>query len=299
MIRPALLSLAALFAPLSALSSAETQVAESVAEDPASQGEIIVEGQTEKQVREFLWRTLAPMSGRKVARRDEAVCLGFDNIDASLEGALRSRIAENLAAIGSELAAPGCSVNATVAFPRSAPAFIKWLQNERPTVFESLYRAEQRRLVRTPRAAYTWHYLPEKADQLERQRNNSVAFFRADETAGGLAGQMGTPAISHSFTVIEAGAIEGLTINQVADYITMQALVMFEPGVREEVPASSILRLFDEKGANPAAPEKMSQIDRAILGVLYRPGRGSFSPNAIRAEVARELAKGRREKPDG
>lgn len=289
MIRPAILPIAALAMSLAGPASA----AETTAEEPA--GEIIVEGQTERQVREFLWRAITPVSGRKVARRDEPVCFVFDNIDAGLEAALRARIAENLAAVGSELAAPGCTPNATVAFPRSAPAFVKWLQNKQPQVFGSLYGAELRRFVRTPRVAYTWHYLPEKADQLERQRNNSVAFIRADETAGGLAADIGTPAISHSFTVIEAGAIEGLTINQLADYITVQSLVMLEPEVRDEVPASSILRLFDAKGANPGAPGEMSQVDKVMLGVLYRPGRGSFSPNAIRAEVARELSKGTRE----
>ena len=297
MIRFALLPLAALIA--SAGVPAGAAAASGPEEDPQETGEIIVEGQTERQVREFLWRTITPVSGRRVAKREEAVCLGFDNIDAELEGLLRARIAENLAAIGSALVEPGCTVNAMVAFPRSASAFVKWLQGKQPQVFNSLYGAELRRFLRTPRVAYTWHYLPEKADRIERQRNNSVAFFRVDENAGGLSGQTGTPAISHSFTVIEAAAIEGLTINQLADYITVQSLVMLEPDMREEIPASSILRLFDEKGANPQAPEQMSQVDRVLLGVLYRPGRASYTPSAIRAEVARELARDRREKPGG
>lgn len=286
MIRPAILPITALAMSLAAPASA----AETAAEEPA--GEIIVEGQTEKQVREFLWRAITPVSGRKVARRDEPVCFAFDNIDAGLEAALRARIAENLSAIGSDLAEPGCTPNATIAFPRSAPAFVKWLKDKQPQVFNSLYGAELKRFTRTPRVTYTWHYLPDKADQIERQRNNSVVFVRADETAGGLASQVGTPAISHSFTVIEASAIEGLTINQLADYITVQALVMLEPEMQGEVPASSILRLFTDKGADPQAPEEMSQADRVLLGVLYRKGRGSFTPAAIRAEVVRELAKG-------
>ncbi|AUX69043.1 hypothetical protein CHX26_05595 [Porphyrobacter sp. HT-58-2] len=290
MIRPALFSLAALLA--SAGAAHASTAAEAEAEAPEELGEIIVEGQTEKEVREFLWRAITPVSGRKVARRDGPVCMVFDDINAELEAALRARIAETLAAIGNELAAPGCTPNATVAFPRGAPAFVRWLEDEQPKVFGSLYGAELRRFTRTPRVAYNWHYLPEKADQIERQRNNSVAFFRADENAGGLAGQIGTPAIARSFTVIDASAIDGLTVNQLADYITMQAMVMLEPEVRDEVPASSILRLFDQQGSNPAAAEELSQVDRVMLGVIYRKGRGSFTPSAIRAEVARELAKG-------
>ncbi len=67
---------------------------------------------------------------------------------------------------------------------------MNWLRDKQPQVFGSLYSAELRPFVRTPRVAYSWHYLPEKADQLERQRNNSVAFIRADETAGGLAAEV-------------------------------------------------------------------------------------------------------------
>ena len=288
MIRPAILSLAALCAPVAALSAADGAVA--AAEEPT--GEIIVEGQTEREVREFLWRAITPVSGRKVARRDGPVCMVFDNIDAGLETALRERIAANLTAIGSELSAPGCTPNATVAFPRNAAAFVGWLKDKQPQVFRSLYGAELKRFTRTPRVAYSWHFLPEKADQIDRQRSNSVAFIRADQNSGGMVGQIGTPEITGSFTVIEAGAIEGLTINQLADYITMQSMVMLEPGVREEVPANSILALFGDKGANPDAAEELSQVDRVMLGVIYRKGRGSFAPNAIRAEVARELAKG-------
>jgi hypothetical protein len=76
--------------------------------DVATTGEIIVQGTTEKEIRNFVWRAITPMSGRKIAVRSDPVCMSFDNIDKTLEAALRQRIAENLATVGRELAGPGC-----------------------------------------------------------------------------------------------------------------------------------------------------------------------------------------------
>lgn len=269
--------------------------------DVAPTGEIIVQGTTEKEIRDFVWRTITPVSGRKIAVRESPVCFGFDNIDASLEAQLRERIAENLATIGRELGEPGCDVNAAVAFPRNAHAFMGWLNAKRPGIFGSMYRPEQRRHVRPRRLAYNWHFLPSISAQREFQSaggtfsdvwfQNLIGLPVFDPAYSRLSRQLGTELISHSFTVIEAGALEGVSTTQLADYLTMHALVMFEPGVREEIPAGSILRLFDEKGANETAAEEMSAVDRVVLSTIYRSGRSFFTPGLIRAEIARTAMK--------
>jgi len=327
MLRPALASFAALAAvPLAAATPAAspseapapsetfrrdqladpaiTEAIKAGAIDVASTGEIIVQGTTEKEIRNFVWRTITPVSGRKIAVRESPVCFGFDNIDAALEAQLRQRIAENLATIGRELGGAGCEVNAAVAFPSNAHAFMGWLNDKRPGVFGSMYRPEQRRHVRPRRVAYNWHFLPGISAQREFQSAGGTLgdiWFQNlmgppifDPGYSRLSRQLGTELISHSFTVIEAGAIEGVTPVQLADYLTMHALVMFEPGVREEIPAGSILRLFDEKGANDSAAEEMSAVDRVVLSTIYRSGRSFFTPGLIRAEIARTVAK---EKP--
>ena len=274
--------------------------------EAAPTGEIIVQGTTEKEIRNFVWRSITStsrscrftrMCQSTVAVRSAPVCLGFDDIDAGLEAQLRARIAENLDAVGTELAPPGCEVNAAVAFPRNAHAFMRWLNSNKRQVFAAMYEPERRRHVHPRRLAYNWHMVPEKATMRENQRGGgqlSDPWVQAQIMTSALSGstiplaeQLGSDTISHSFTVIEASAIEGITPTQLADYITMHALVMFEPGVREEVPQGSILRLFDEKGANPAAAEEMSMLDRVVLGTLYRTGRSFFSPGLIRAEIAR------------
>lgn len=320
MLRSALASLAVLALPL-ATAHAQTAPPEPQATfrldtlaDPAitkaieqgvievsQEGEIIVEGTSEKEIRDFVWRTITPVSGRRIAVRDNPVCMAFDNIDAGLEAQLRQRIAENLATIGRELAEPGCKVNAVVAFPRKAHAFVQWLEDEQSQVFASMYSPQRRRLTRPRRMAYNWHFLDSVTAIRDRQRAGGAlddVWQRTEIFAGGvntassrIVAQLGTYTISHSFTVIQASAIDGITPTQLADYITMHALVMFEPGVRDEVPQGSILRLFDDKGANVAAAEEMSTVDRVVLSTLYRSGRSFFNAGLIRAEIARAAMK--------
>jgi hypothetical protein len=286
--------------------------------DVAPTGEIIVEGIREKDIRNFVWRGVTEMSGGKIAVRDETLCLSFDSIDETLEAALRERIAANLATVGRRLEEPGCYPNAFVAFPSDAHAYMSWLNDNRRYYFASMYEPERRRHVRPRRVAYNWHYVPEKAMMREFQRGGGfnpggsaglgygVGFQRfllgsqwsrmgyndrgseyLQSIASPRVAQLETIGISHSFTVIEAGAVEGLSSTQLADYITMHALVMFEPGMREEVPQGSILRLFDERGANPAAAEEMSAVDRVVLSTLYREGHSRFNAGLIRNEITR------------
>lgn len=337
MVRSALASIAALVLPLAAAGAAQPLEAPAPPPAPpepfrldkladpmiskaieegdinvAPTGEIIVKGTTEKEIRNFVWRSVTSMSrtcraalrcGRTVAVRSTPVCLSFDNISTEFEAELRERIAENLSAIGTELAQPGCEVNAAVTFPRDAHAFMRWLNSNQRHIFSTMYEPERRRHVQPRRLAYNWHFVPEKAMMREFQRAGGalsdpwvlpqLLFNALGNSTEPLSRQLGTDTISHSFTVIEASAIEGVTTIQLADYITMHALVMFEPGVREEVPPGSILRLFDDKGANPVAAEEMSAVDRVVLSTIYRSGRGFFDAGLIRAEIARNAMKGK------
>jgi hypothetical protein len=341
MLRPVFASFIALALPLASAQAQEAAPAEPLALDKladpaitkaieqgeievASTGEIIVQGTTEKDIRNFVWRGVTEMTGGKIAVRDETLCLSFDSIDETLEAALRERIAANLATVGRTLEEPGCHPNAFVAFPSDAHAYMGWLNDNRRYYFDSMYEPERRRHVRPRRVAYNWHYVPDKAIMRGMQRGGAgfnpsgsadfaygVGYGRyllgsqwnrmgfndrgseyLQSIISPLVAQLETIRISHSFTVIEAGAVEGLSSTQLADYITMHALVMFEPGVPKEVPPGSILRLFDERGANPAAAEEMSAVDRVVLSTLYREGHSRFNAGLIRNEITRTAKRG-------
>lgn len=171
MLRCALASLIALALPFAPAQAQQAAPAEPLALDKladpaitkaieqgeiavAPTGEIIVQGTTEKEIRNFVWRSITAMSGRKIAVRSAPVCIVFDNITAEFEEQLRQRIAENLAAIGTELAQPGCKVNAAVTFPRDAHAFMRWLNSNKRHMFGAMYEPERRRHALQRRLAY-------------------------------------------------------------------------------------------------------------------------------------------------
>lgn len=260
--------------------------------------EIIVEGYTEKEVRDFLWRSVIP-TGRVIAKRTGPVCVGIDNVPAALSQPLKARIESNLETLGIERDKPGCKVNAVIAFDRDAHGFVNALSRyEGGAAFQALYLPEMRRLIKPVRPAYNWHYMNlEMLEQflgtgqpLTRQGASNGRGFQGvsfDGLAGSRLAVYATPAeISKTFSVVDIDTIDGITIEQLGDYLTMHMLVEFRPDAKGWVPADSILNLFTPSGANPDAPPEMSALDRIIVREMYKT-RGNYGNGAIRNSIAR------------
>ncbi|WP_067489825.1 hypothetical protein [Erythrobacter sp. CCH5-A1] len=291
---------------LAGLALALAPAATLMAQDPApetpsaepTENEIIVEGYTEKEVRNFLWRSVIP-TGRVIAKRTGPVCVGIDNVPAVLSEPLKARIEHNLDTLGIERATPGCKVNAVIVFDRDAHGFVNALSRyEGGAAFDALYLPERRRLIEPVRPAYNWHYMNlEQLQQflgtpqpLTRQGASLGRGFQGvgfDNSAESRLALYATPAeISKTFSVVDIDTIDGITIEQLGDYLTMQMLVEFRPDVKGWVPADSILNLFTPSGANPDAPPEMSTLDRIIVREMYRT-RGNYGNGAIRNSIAR------------
>lgn len=275
-------------------------------ETPSAQGaegEIIVEGYTEKDVRSFLRRALVT-TGNVVARRSTPICIGIDNAPESLSEPIRRRILANLAALGIETAAPGCRANAVIVFHPDAHAFVNWLaRKDGGTAFSAFYRPEKRRLIDPVRQAYAWHHIPAEAQRLRNSEQapgglggDAIGFppVSMDTTRGRIMTATTAAESTYSFAVIDSDAIVGLTHDQVADWLTMQMLVETRPQDGDTdasdagAGASSILGLFTATGHNPAAPPELSRLDRAILAQIYG-GTSNFLKGAIRQGAARRL----------
>lgn len=275
--------------------------ASAVADPPTdtaeSSGEIIVEGYTEKQVRNFLWRAVIE-TGNVIAKRTDPICVGIDNAPAELAEPVKARIEANLDAFKIERAEPGCRANAIVVFDRNAHGFVNWLDKQNAGVaFGALFLPEKRRLIKPERPVYSWHVIKGAATNqflgspqpLSQQgASGSVGFQGAGFEPGGRLASSSLPADSQmTFSVVDTDAIDGITIEQLGDYLTMQMLVEFKPDLGEAVPPDSILNLFTPTGTDPDAAPEMSALDRTILNEIYG-GRGSFRPGAVRASIARK-----------
>lgn len=286
---------------LALVPAASLSAQENPSEPPAAQAdenEIIVEGYTEKEVRTFLWRSMIP-TGRVVAKRNGSVCVGIDNVPTELSAPLKARIERNLDAVGVARDAPGCKVNAVIVFDRDAHRFVNILSRYKGgAAFGALYLPETRRLIKPVRPVYNWHYLNLRpipqflgTDQpLVRQGAINGRGFQAtgfDAGAGSRLSVYADPAeISKTFSVVDIDTLDGITIEQLGDYLTMQMLVEFRPDAKGWIPADSILNLFTPSGANPDAPPEMSALDRIILREMYKT-RGNYGNGAIRNSIAR------------
>lgn len=258
--------------------------------------EIIVEGYTEKQVRNFLWRAVIE-TGNVIAKRSGAICVGIDNAPAGLSQPLKARIEANLKSLEIETGQPGCKANSIIVLDRNAHGFVKWLDKQNAGIaFNALYLPEKRRLIGPVRPVYNWHVL--KAEQgakflgasqaLSRQGAADTSFQGAGFDPGGRILASSQAADSRlTFSVVDYDAIDGITIEQLGDYLTMQMLVEFRPDMHGSVPPDSILNLFTETGGNPDAAPEMSALDRTILSEIYS-ARSSFRPGAVRASIARK-----------
>jgi hypothetical protein len=280
--------------PAAALMAQDSTPATPPAEEITN--EIIVEGYTEKEVRQFLWRALID-TGNVLAKRIDPVCIGIDNAPDDLAKPLRARIEANLASLDIPRGEPGCKVNAVIVFDRDAHGFVNWLADQDAGIaYASLYLPERRRLIKPVRPAYNWHFLKAgeqerplgKAQSLTQQGAEGGRGFQAAEfgPGGRILANTFPAETGKTFSVVDFDAIDGITIEQLGDYLTMQMLVELRPGANSNVPADSILTLFTDTGNNPDAPPEMSALDRTILAEIYG-GSDSYRVGAVRNSIAR------------
>jgi hypothetical protein len=93
--------------------------------------------------------------------------------------------------------------------------------------------------------------------------------------------------IVYALVLLDAAAVKGLTLNQIADYATMRALV-HEPPSAMEAGTDSILNLFDAPA--DARPAGLTQFDRALLAGLYE-GIPNLPGNARQATIAKNTGR--------
>ncbi|HSF11684.1 MAG TPA: hypothetical protein VLA50_01820, partial [Erythrobacter sp.] len=82
--------IALVLAPAAALMAQDIAPATAPVEETVG-NEIVVEGYTEKEVREFLWRSLTE-TGEVVTKRASSVCIGIDNAAEELATPIRAHI---------------------------------------------------------------------------------------------------------------------------------------------------------------------------------------------------------------
>lgn len=251
---------------------------------------IVVEGRRQHSpVREFVRKLTPDHGGGQLGRFVDEVCPAVIGLGKHEAGEVVSRIRQVAHAAGASLARDPCNPNLILFVVHDKRAALEQLRKARSNVFGSLSTADLHRLAEAPGPAAAWQAVERiGADGMP------LTWVRVNPDDGpgdavpvvrgfGNAWRMTLPTVQRfdaAFVMVEVRALDRVDTRQLADYTAMRSLAGtgYQPG---ELPAPSILGLFDP-GASPLqAPESVTSWDFAFLKALYA------TPNDVEAPVQR------------
>lgn len=273
-----------LAASLAATSLLATPVA--AQDNPAD--EIVVEGSRE-EVRNQIKSILEPSGGQlsSFGRGFCPVILGFDPEWSAI---LDDLIRENAKSFGLRPSEKGCNPTAVVIFTDEPQTLIQGLRKKMPSLFETLYLPEIRRIADKERAVYSWRATGPTGRDGDRPTAGSF-----DGDASGVpvieafsSSRLRSPTnyeIFNSYLIVDITKTPGMTLQQIADFATMNLLLDLEEEAVSEAPAGSILELFTAEDPTTVAPG-LSTFDRGLLKGLYEADNKSRPASRQRGHIA-------------
>lgn len=242
--------------------------------DSSRNAEIIVTGKAEPTRRtvDKQARAITQTSAYRrlpLAQFQTPVCPGIIGLPVETANLLVDRIRDNAERIGIDTAPEGkCEPNLIVIVVGNGQAQIKALKAKRGYLFRLITLAELNELAADPGPVHAWA--------------NTMVLSRQGDILQGDPGQGDVPRLnvaqsqSHIFlahrldiissvVMLDAQAINGLSVVQIADYATMRGFARTRP-VSGDGALDTILSLFDADGARPG---EMTPFDLAYLRAIY------------------------------
>ena len=214
----------------------------------------------------------APVSARAddpLPRVEDALCPGIAGFDVPSALQMVDRIRANAKALDRRLANPDtCKPNVLVAVVKDGEGVLRGLNRQSPQMFSGLGMADLRALLSQPGPARTYSQV------VTRTRDgqpvpDSVNLSDVPQAAGWMAHSKIYTAtredIVHVLILLDHDAIGDKTIGQIADYVTMRALVP-DAAIKAASPGS-ILTLFERPA--DSRPSGMTEADHLLLATLY------------------------------
>ncbi len=247
--------------------------------------------QLRPRVLEFVTQVSALDGDGGLARWQTPVCPLVSGLSKEDGEFVLERISEIARVAGAPLAGGHCPANLFVLVADDPKQLLKAMERQdRAVTFGDASPRAVDEFIATPRAARVWYdSVMETADRTSPIRGfpNSAEVttpggagqLDGDEGAGLAPDRITTDwerssrvartmvwAFSYVYVVVDRKRLQGVTREQLADYVAMVGLAQIKPGARPD-DAPTILKLFD--GAPQSAPAGMSEWDRAFLKSLY------------------------------
>lgn len=280
------------------LSAQETQ-----APPPAEAGnEIVVTAEMEREAEqrlEQLTRTITrrPRTDKPLARQYDRICIAVIGLNPEFSMVLIEQMEANARRLDIPVGGEGCKPNTIIAFASNARGQIEQLREDSPWLFHEMLDHEYERVLRGNGGAHAW-----QTTEVREIDGKPLAVIQvgdpprqvqsADPFNTTRLGQQIRTDMTASVVVFDSTAIEGKTLQQLADYASMRSFAPVDD-LSEGGPNAtpSILTLFED-GLEP--PEGMTDFDWAYLDALYklpRNARGAAVHDAVWAEYRRSVFK--------
>jgi hypothetical protein len=258
--------------------------------------DILVTGQrlTPETARRYVNDISRPVNGQLPMFR-YPVCPEVLGMDPEHAQAVAGRIRKVVKYVGVPLGRQGCVPNLRVIVVNDSQEFVAELAKTKPGYFEGMDRSDVKRLLKDQSPALAWSNLqaqnedghiyadnPSGRSAFDRMHGNNLPaddpnlprmpMPKSDASApvmrtmsASIIKSSTQQAMLESYVVIEAPAVAGKSLMQIADYATMRALAAAQPP-QDSAVVDTILSLFNE---GSEAPPSVRVPDVAYLKALY------------------------------
>jgi hypothetical protein len=220
-------------------------------------------------------------------RVEDRLCPGVIGMEIESALTVLDRIRANAARLGIRLADPdACTPNLLIAFVPDPSASLNRLMDNSPRLFRDESAAKKRSLRSETGPALAWNVIRTKTrDGMWVSRREGLTDV-PEARMWSAHSKIYTPTredIVSTVVLFDSEEMEGTTLKQLADYVSMRAFASDYSSFRE-AGASSILTLFDSGSARPA---ELTQADVTFLDSLYR-GMANIPGSAKEREIENE-----------
>jgi hypothetical protein len=258
----------------------------------ADPNEILVVGSkaTRHAVEAFVDDVTADADGQ-IAMFEQPICPAAFGLPPAYDRVIEQRIRENAARVGMETAAEPCDANVVVIVADSPAPLVAELQVKRPQMFVGLEFSQVQEVLKTKEPVRSWQAVePRGVDGRPLQR---IMFFNQGPIAGNgawhnpwtldsrIAAKI-KPRLVSSFVVINADAVDGLTLTQIADYASMRSLARTR--FTTALTHRTILQVIDGAERDRSI-DQLTAWDLGYLRALYRTSNG-VSAHAQQSDIA-------------
>ncbi|MGH6613054.1 hypothetical protein [Sphingomonas sp.] len=256
--------------------------------------EIVVTGvrDPEREINDFVQAFTPGSTLSQLSRFEWAVCPMTTGVSPAQKLVVVDRFRKVAKAAGVRIAGDGCAPNVLVIVTPDKRGLLEALFLKHPDYFTDLSKAERRALVESTEPGIAWHLKgpPQSADGMELQYDSGTGYY-VNHTTRSLSrlSFASRPQFAAAIVMVENRALDGLTVNQLADYAAMRTLIRVDPTKLKNSAAPTILKILEA----PMGSEIPLGLTKWDLGVL----RGFYAsdPNVTaasqRSEMRRRLKK--------